>query len=160
MISTFTLRSIVCISSKMVYARLFGKSLTNLYTYPNSCSVAGSHPRLRRLVLEADESLNRICFFLLHWSMLCLLLFWVRFCFSSFYFRVTEIVSNIDLRIESETGLHNNGSKNLESGIRTNEQYRFSPVSVLPGTMLSPNFSLISTVILNQHKKVIITHPR
>ncbi|KAI3440739.1 RING-type domain-containing protein [Psidium guajava] len=65
----------VGIFGEMVYARLFGNSVTNLYTYPNSYSMAGSHPRMRRHVLEADKSLSRICFFLLCCILLCLLLF-------------------------------------------------------------------------------------
>lgn len=66
---------IVGIFGEMVYARLFGNSVTNLYTYPNSYSMAGSNPRMRRHVLEAEKSLSRICFFLLCCILLCLLLF-------------------------------------------------------------------------------------
>ncbi|XP_030549375.2 E3 ubiquitin-protein ligase RMA1H1-like isoform X1 [Rhodamnia argentea] len=65
----------VGIFGEMVYARLFGNSVTNLYTYPNSYSMAGNNPRTRRHVLEADKSLSRICFFLLCCILLCLLLF-------------------------------------------------------------------------------------
>ena len=61
---------------EMVYARVFGNTMTNLYTYPNSYNLAGSNsPRFRRHVMQADRSLNRICFFLFCCSILCLLLF-------------------------------------------------------------------------------------
>lgn len=73
--TTNTICPIVGIFGEMVYARLFGNSVTNLYTYPNSYSMAGSSPRMRRHVMEADKSLSRICFFLLCCILLCLLLF-------------------------------------------------------------------------------------
>ncbi|KAF7822994.1 E3 ubiquitin-protein ligase RMA1H1-like [Senna tora] len=61
---------------EMVYARVFGNQLTNMYTYPNSYNVAGnSNPRIRRHLMQADKSLSRICFFLLCCVVLCLLLF-------------------------------------------------------------------------------------
>lgn len=61
---------------EMVYARIFGNSETTLYTYPNSYRAAGSSsPRLRRHMMQADESLSRVCFFLCCCVMLCLLLF-------------------------------------------------------------------------------------
>lgn len=61
---------------EMIYARVFGNSMTNLYTYPNSYHLAGSSsPRLRRHVMQADKSLNRITFFLFCCVILCLLLF-------------------------------------------------------------------------------------
>ncbi|GMY10090.1 E3 ubiquitin-protein ligase RMA1H1-like [Fagus crenata] len=61
---------------EMVYARVFGNTMTNLYTYPNSYHLAGnSSPRVRRHVMQADKSLNRICFFLFCCLVLCLLLF-------------------------------------------------------------------------------------
>ncbi|KAK8561492.1 hypothetical protein V6N13_149329 [Hibiscus sabdariffa] len=61
---------------EMVYARVFGDSVTNLYTYPNSYNLAGiNSPRIRRHVMQADRSLGRISFFLLCCVLLCLLLF-------------------------------------------------------------------------------------
>ncbi|KAK9922454.1 hypothetical protein M0R45_030918 [Rubus argutus] len=61
---------------EMVYARVFGNSITNVYTYPNSYNLAASaSPRVRRHVMQADKSLNRICFFLFCCFMLCLILF-------------------------------------------------------------------------------------
>ncbi|KAJ0051359.1 hypothetical protein Pint_02236 [Pistacia integerrima] len=61
---------------EMVYARMFGNSITNMYTYPNSYHLAGStSPRMRRHIMQVDRSLNRICFFLLCCTILCLLLF-------------------------------------------------------------------------------------
>lgn len=61
---------------EMVYARVFGNSITNVYTYPNSYNLAASaSPRVRRHVMQADKSLSRICFFLFCCFMLCLILF-------------------------------------------------------------------------------------
>ncbi|XP_015881403.3 E3 ubiquitin-protein ligase RMA1H1 [Ziziphus jujuba] len=61
---------------EMIYARVFGNSMTNLYTYPNSYHLAGSSsPRVRRHVMQADRSLSRITFFLFCCVILCLLLF-------------------------------------------------------------------------------------
>ncbi|KAM7270821.1 hypothetical protein ACFE04_030035 [Oxalis oulophora] len=61
---------------EMIYARTFGNSLTNMYSYPNSYHVAGStSPGFRRHVMQADKSLSRIWFFLFCWIMLCLVLF-------------------------------------------------------------------------------------
>ncbi|XP_022738513.1 E3 ubiquitin-protein ligase RMA1H1-like [Durio zibethinus] len=61
---------------EMVYARVFGDSITNLYTYPNSYNLVGStSPRIRRHVMQADKSLSRISFFLFCCILLCLLLF-------------------------------------------------------------------------------------
>lgn len=58
------------------YARVFGDTITNLYTYPNSYHlVGGTSPRYRRHVMQADKSLNRICFFLFCCAILCLLSF-------------------------------------------------------------------------------------
>lgn len=60
---------------EMVYHRIFGNSET-LYTYPNSYNLAVSYnPRLRRHLMQADQSLGRVCFFLLCCVVLCLLLF-------------------------------------------------------------------------------------
>ncbi|KAF8039215.1 hypothetical protein BT93_B1693 [Corymbia citriodora subsp. variegata] len=73
--TTHIIYPIVGIFGEMVYARLFRNSVTNLYTYPNSYSMAASNPRSRRHVLEADKSLSRICFFLLCCILLCLVLF-------------------------------------------------------------------------------------
>lgn len=61
---------------EMIYARVFGNSMENLYTYPNSYNLAGSSsPRVRRHVMQADRSLSRITFFLFCCVILCLLLF-------------------------------------------------------------------------------------
>ncbi|KAK6919053.1 hypothetical protein RJ641_017475 [Dillenia turbinata] len=61
---------------EMVYARMFGNSDTNLYSYPNSYNVAGStNPRIRRHLMQADRSLGRISFFLFCCLIICLLLF-------------------------------------------------------------------------------------
>ncbi|TMW87164.1 hypothetical protein EJD97_020332 [Solanum chilense] len=58
-------------TGEIVYARMFGNSLnTDLYTYSSSYS-----PRLRRQLLQADQSLSRICFFLCCCLVTCLLLF-------------------------------------------------------------------------------------
>ncbi|EXC25505.1 E3 ubiquitin-protein ligase [Morus notabilis] len=64
------------IFGEMIYARVFGNSITNLYTYPNSYNLVGNaSPRVRRHVMQADKSLGRVCFFLFCCSVLCLLLF-------------------------------------------------------------------------------------
>jgi len=61
---------------EMIYARIFGNQVTNIYTYPNSYNLTGiSNPRIRRHLMRADKSLGRICFFLLCCTVLCLLLF-------------------------------------------------------------------------------------
>ncbi|KAK7272370.1 hypothetical protein RJT34_28911 [Clitoria ternatea] len=61
---------------EMIYARVFGNHMTNVYTYPNSYDLSGSsNPRIRRHLMQADKSLGRICFFLLCSIVLCLLLF-------------------------------------------------------------------------------------
>ncbi|GLU23016.1 hypothetical protein SLE2022_390500 [Rubroshorea leprosula] len=60
---------------EMIYARVFGNS-ENLYAYPNSYYLVGSSsPRLRRQVMQADKSLNRISIFLFCCFLLCLLVF-------------------------------------------------------------------------------------
>ncbi|GER25428.1 ubiquitin ligase protein [Striga asiatica] len=60
---------------EMIYARVFGNS-QSLYTYPNSYhTVWNRSPRLRRLELRADESLNRVTIFLFCFFLLCLLVF-------------------------------------------------------------------------------------
>uniref|UniRef100_A0A803Q6N3 E3 ubiquitin-protein ligase RMA n=1 Tax=Cannabis sativa TaxID=3483 RepID=A0A803Q6N3_CANSA len=66
----------VGIFGEVVYSRVFGNSITNLYTYPNSYHLVGNaSPRIRRLVMQADRSLSRISFFLFCCVVLCLLLF-------------------------------------------------------------------------------------
>lgn len=64
---------------EIVYERIFGNSGNagpTLFAYPNSYNLAGiSTQRARRQAMQADRSLNRICFFLLCCVMLCLLLF-------------------------------------------------------------------------------------
>lgn len=58
-------------TGEIVYARMFGNSLnTDSYTYSSSYS-----PRLRRQLLQTDQSLSRICFFLCCCLVTCLLLF-------------------------------------------------------------------------------------
>ncbi|KAM0960452.1 hypothetical protein ACFX2I_025393 [Malus domestica] len=75
-VATTTITPGVGMFGEMVYARVFGNSLANFYTYSNSYNLAGSgSPRVRRHVMQADESLSRICFFLFCCFMLCLLLF-------------------------------------------------------------------------------------
>ncbi|KAK4271548.1 hypothetical protein QN277_020228 [Acacia crassicarpa] len=59
----------------MVYATVFG-SPENIYAYPNSYQQMGSSsPRLRRQVMQADKSLNRISIFLFCCFVLCLIVF-------------------------------------------------------------------------------------
>ncbi|KAJ9170961.1 hypothetical protein P3X46_019019 [Hevea brasiliensis] len=61
---------------EMIYARVFGNSITNIYGYPNSYNLTGSSsPRMRRHILQADRSLSRICFFLFCCVFLCFLSF-------------------------------------------------------------------------------------
>lgn len=68
--------SMIGVYGEMVYGRVFGNTITNLYSYPNSYHLTGSSsPRVRRHVMQADKSLNRICFFLFCCIILCLLLF-------------------------------------------------------------------------------------
>ncbi|XP_030543506.1 E3 ubiquitin-protein ligase RMA1H1-like isoform X1 [Rhodamnia argentea] len=60
---------------EMVYARVFGNSLS-LYGYPHSYHLVGGHsPRLRRQEMQADKSLNRVSVFLFCWCLLCLIVF-------------------------------------------------------------------------------------
>ncbi|XP_020229468.1 E3 ubiquitin-protein ligase RMA1H1 [Cajanus cajan] len=61
---------------EMIYARVFGNQMTNIYTYPNSYDGSGrTNPRINRHIMQVDRSLSRICFFLLCCIVLCLLLF-------------------------------------------------------------------------------------
>ncbi|XP_061357657.1 E3 ubiquitin-protein ligase RMA1H1-like [Gastrolobium bilobum] len=61
---------------EMIYARVFGNQVTNIYTHPNSYDLSGiNNPRIRRHLMQADKSLGRISFFLLCCTVLCLLLF-------------------------------------------------------------------------------------
>ncbi|KAE8730326.1 E3 ubiquitin-protein ligase RMA1H1 [Hibiscus syriacus] len=61
---------------EMVYTRVFGNSMTDLYTYPNSYNLAGSTSRrIRRQLMQADKSLSRISFFLCCCIFFCLLMF-------------------------------------------------------------------------------------
>ncbi|KAM5578126.1 E3 ubiquitin-protein ligase RMA1H1-like [Rosa sericea] len=74
--TTQVFNPMVGLFGEMVYGRVFGNSITNAYTYPNSYNLAGrTSPRVRRHVLQADKSLNRMCFFLFCCFMLCLILF-------------------------------------------------------------------------------------
>ncbi|XP_004506547.1 E3 ubiquitin-protein ligase RMA1H1-like [Cicer arietinum] len=64
------------IFGEMIYARVFGNQVENMYTYPNSYNFQGSNnSRMRRHLMQVDKSLSRICFFLLCCLVLCLLLF-------------------------------------------------------------------------------------
>uniref|UniRef100_A0A2P2P566 Uncharacterized protein n=1 Tax=Rhizophora mucronata TaxID=61149 RepID=A0A2P2P566_RHIMU len=64
------------IIEEMIYATVFGNSVTNAYAHSNSYHLAGtSSPRLRRHLLMADRSLGRISFFLFCCAFFCLLLF-------------------------------------------------------------------------------------
>ncbi|KAE8686506.1 E3 ubiquitin-protein ligase RMA1H1 [Hibiscus syriacus] len=61
---------------EMAYTRVFGNSMTDLYTNPNSYNLAGSTSRrIRRQLMQADKSLSRISFFLCCCIFFCLLLF-------------------------------------------------------------------------------------
>lgn len=61
---------------EVMYARMFGSSVTNLSSGRNSYHLAGSSsPRLRRQLVRADMSMGRICFFLCCCVLACLLLF-------------------------------------------------------------------------------------
>ncbi|OAY35332.1 E3 ubiquitin-protein ligase RMA1H1 [Manihot esculenta] len=61
---------------EMIYGRVFGNSITNIYGHPGSYNIAGSNsPRMRRRILEVDKSLSRICFFLFCCVFLCFLSF-------------------------------------------------------------------------------------
>ncbi|OWM78644.1 E3 ubiquitin-protein ligase RMA1H1-like [Punica granatum] len=66
---------IVGIFGEVVHARIFGNAITNIYTYPNAYHLDSTSPRVRRLMMQANKSLSRICFFLLCCCILCLLLF-------------------------------------------------------------------------------------
>ncbi|KAE8672919.1 hypothetical protein F3Y22_tig00111833pilonHSYRG00006 [Hibiscus syriacus] len=61
---------------EMVYTRVFGNSMTDLHTYPNSYNLGGSTSRrIRRQLMKADKSLSRISYFLCCCVLFCLLLF-------------------------------------------------------------------------------------
>ncbi|XP_068339286.1 E3 ubiquitin-protein ligase RMA3-like [Pyrus communis] len=60
---------------EFVFARMFGNSNTNLFTYPYPNSYTPSSLRMRRQEVELDKSLNRVTIFLFCCFMLCLLLF-------------------------------------------------------------------------------------
>ncbi|CAM8958832.1 unnamed protein product [Rhodiola kirilowii] len=64
---------VVGMFSEMVYERMFGNPMTNIYNYQNP--YMNNSPRLRRQAMQADKSLSRICFFLFCCIFLCLLLF-------------------------------------------------------------------------------------
>ncbi|XP_058760783.1 E3 ubiquitin-protein ligase RMA1H1-like [Vicia villosa] len=64
------------IFGEMIYARVFGNQMENMYTYRNSYSFQGNNnPRVRRHLMQVDKSLSRIFFFLLCCLVMCLLLF-------------------------------------------------------------------------------------
>lgn len=61
---------------EMIYARVFGNQVTNVYAYPDTYNLSwNSNPRIRRHLMQTDKQLNRISFFLLCTIVLCLLLF-------------------------------------------------------------------------------------
>ena len=63
----------VGVFGEMIYARVFGNQVTNMYS---SYQLSGNgNPRIRRQLMQADRSLSRICFFLLCSVIFCLLLF-------------------------------------------------------------------------------------
>ncbi|KAJ6379258.1 hypothetical protein OIU76_015972 [Salix suchowensis] len=67
---------VVGMFGEMIYERVFGNSITNIHSCPNSYHLAGSaSPRVRRHVMQADRSLSRICFFLFCCVFLCFLSF-------------------------------------------------------------------------------------
>ncbi|KAK4286167.1 hypothetical protein QN277_002761 [Acacia crassicarpa] len=60
---------------QMIYERIFGNHLTNMYA-SNSYGLSGNNnPRVRRYLMPVDKSLSRICFFFFCCTVLCLLLF-------------------------------------------------------------------------------------
>ncbi|KAE8686864.1 hypothetical protein F3Y22_tig00111027pilonHSYRG00311 [Hibiscus syriacus] len=62
--------------SEMVYTSVFGDTVLDFYTYPNSYNLARiSSPRIGRHVMQAEKSLGRISFFLFCCLFFCLLLF-------------------------------------------------------------------------------------
>ncbi|KAK4743636.1 hypothetical protein SAY87_009948 [Trapa incisa] len=61
---------------EMALARVSNGSGTSIHAYSSTYHLAGSSsPRLRRHMMQADESLGRVCFFLFCCMFLCLLLF-------------------------------------------------------------------------------------
>lgn len=71
-----TTSNVISVYGGMIYARMFGNSVTNLYTYPNSYNLYdGLSPRMRRQIMQADKSLGRISFFFFCCVLLCLLTF-------------------------------------------------------------------------------------
>lgn len=75
-ITTNTIHPLIGMMGEAIYARAFGNPTTNLYTHPNSYGhLSNSSARLRRHIMQADESLSRICFFFFCCVVLCFLLF-------------------------------------------------------------------------------------
>ncbi|KAK9664203.1 hypothetical protein RND81_14G025700 [Saponaria officinalis] len=73
---TTTFYPVIGMFGEMICARFFRNSETNLYTYPNTYSVATtSSARSRRHVIQAERSLSRVSFFLFCCIIMCLLLF-------------------------------------------------------------------------------------
>ncbi|CAM8937387.1 hypothetical protein QQ045_012615 [Rhodiola kirilowii] len=74
---TSAFQPIIEIFGEMVCARMFGhQSIANAYNHSNSYSMAGAYiPRVRRQLMHADQSLSRLCFFLVCCMIMCLLLF-------------------------------------------------------------------------------------
>ncbi|XP_022140292.1 E3 ubiquitin-protein ligase RMA1H1-like [Momordica charantia] len=75
-ITTNIIHPVIGTFGEAIYARAFGNTTTSLHTYPNSYGhVSNSSARLRRHMMQADESLSRICFFFFCCLVLCFLSF-------------------------------------------------------------------------------------
>ncbi|CAK7327621.1 unnamed protein product [Dovyalis caffra] len=62
--------------NEMLFARIFGTSVTNMFAHPYTNELMrSSNPRMRRQEMQLDKSLNRVSIFLLCCIILCLLLF-------------------------------------------------------------------------------------
>lgn len=76
MLSLSSIEPIIGTLEETLFARFFGSSLMNVDTSPRTYNhLEGISPRVRRHLMRANRSLNRICFFLLCCCVLCLLLF-------------------------------------------------------------------------------------
>ncbi|KAL0537134.1 hypothetical protein IC582_026104 [Cucumis melo] len=75
-ITTIIIHPVIGMFGDTIYPRTLRNTTTNLYSYPNSYgNVSNSSVRLRRHIMQADESLSRICFFFFCCLVICLLLF-------------------------------------------------------------------------------------
>ncbi|KAF9666789.1 hypothetical protein SADUNF_Sadunf16G0265100 [Salix dunnii] len=62
--------------NEMVFTRIFGMSITNMFSHPYTNPLMGSNnPRIRRQEMLLDKALNRVSIFFLCCIILCLLLF-------------------------------------------------------------------------------------